>query len=109
MTMNSIKIDSSNIMDQSTKIKYSDQDYTIDGYETITNRDEGISSFKIFMMLIKGYCAMVILILPKSFENGGYIASPLTLIMSAVVSCICALKLAKVGIKTNIYDYSQVG
>ena len=46
------------------------------------------------MMIIKGYCAMVILILPKSFENGGYIASPLTLIISAVASTVCALKLA---------------
>lgn len=52
---------------------------------------------------------MVVLILPKNFMNGGYIASPLTLIFSSIMTTICALKLVEAGLKVNIYDYSGIG
>eukprot|EP00347_Sterkiella_histriomuscorum_P022403 403338616 len=52
---------------------------------------------------------MVILILPKNFMNGGYIASPMTLIVSSILTTICALKLVEAGLKLKIYDFSGIG
>lgn len=62
-----------------------------------------------FLALIKGYCAIVVLILPKSFVNGGYLMSPAILIISAILTTICAIKLVQAGLKTNIMSYSLIG
>lgn len=47
--------------------------------------------FDTFFALIKGYCAIVILILPKGFQNGGYIFSPIMLILSFFLTTRCNL------------------
>lgn len=52
---------------------------------------------------------MVVLILPKSFMNGGYIASPITLVFSSTLTTICALKLVEAGLKVNVFDFSAIG
>ncbi|CDW86725.1 UNKNOWN [Stylonychia lemnae] len=109
MTTNSMKFNQSHFLELSTRIGMDQNKISNENSQIYLHNDEGISSFRIFMMIIKGYCAMVILILPKSFENGGYIASPATLIISGFASTVCALKLAQVGVKTGIYDFSEVG
>ena len=68
-----------------------------------------IGPWKTFLALIKGYCAIIILILPKSFVSGGYLMSPLILIISSFLTTICALKLVETGLKTKIMSYSLIG
>lgn len=62
-----------------------------------------------FLALVKGYCAIVILIVPKSFANGGYIFSPLAMLISYVLTTVCALKLVQSGLKTRYMSYSLIG
>ena len=58
-----------------------------------TSKVGKVGKLKTFIALIKGYCAIVILIIPKSFINGGYLFSPITLAISAMITTYCALKL----------------
>lgn len=53
-----------------------------------------LSPFEAYIALIKGYCAMTILMLPKAFANGGWLASLVFLIVSGLLTTLCAIKLA---------------
>lgn len=44
-----------------------------------------MNEFETFIAVIKGYCALMILILPRSFVNGGYLFSPMCLIISCAL------------------------
>ncbi len=48
-----------------------------------------LSPFETYIALLKGYCAIAILIMPKAFQNGGWAASAL-LEVAAAVGCIAA-------------------
>lgn len=48
----------------------------------------------------------MILVLPRSFQRGGYILSPCAMIVSAVIQCFSALKLVKVANHFGIFSYS---
>ena len=65
-----------------------------------------MSPFETYIALIKGYCVILILILPKAFAEGGYMASAILLIMSGIFSAGSACLLAEAGLKENLYSYS---
>lgn len=67
-----------------------------------------LNRFETYVALIKGYCALTILTLPKSFQNGGYIFAPINLFISGILTTICVEKLILTGLKYEIYCYSQV-
>jgi hypothetical protein len=67
-----------------------------------------LGPFQTYLALIKGYCAIVILLIPKAFLNGGYIFSPLVLLFSALLTGWCAIKLVDSGLKVKNYSYSFV-
>jgi amino acid permease len=50
----------------------------------------------------------VILTLPKSFANGGYLVSPLLMMISAVVTTKCICNLIDTSLKFKLYSYSLV-
>ena len=52
-----------------------------------------LSPLQTFLALVKGYCAIVILLIPKAFMNGGYVFSPVVLLLSAILTGTCAIKL----------------
>jgi amino acid permease len=56
--------------------------------------DERMTSFQAYFALLKAYCAINILLLPKAFKNGGYLLSPLALILACLFECTCAIKLS---------------
>ena len=58
--------------------------------------------------MIKGYCSLGLLILPKAFQNGGYVFSPCIEIVSAILTTICVTKLVDCGNRYQIYSYSDV-
>jgi hypothetical protein len=68
----------------------------IDQKQTMKNELKSIGKIgpvATFFAILKGYCAIVILIIPKAFQNGGYIFSPLCLLASCYLTTLCTLKL----------------
>lgn len=61
------------------------------------------------MTLIKAFICTGCLYLPKSYKNAGWAFSDLSLIGAAILTCICALKLIEVRLKTNITSFSEIG
>ena len=60
------------------------------------------------MAISKGYCAINILILPKNFENGGWLVGVLAINVSVAFVMFCALKLVQCGIKVDHYNYGEI-
>ncbi len=67
-----------------------------------------MNAFETYIALIKGYCALMILVLPRSFQRGGYVASVVIMLVSAYIQYISALKLIKAGQKLNLFSYSLI-
>ena len=65
-----------------------------------------MSPFETYIALIKGYCVILILILPKAFANGGYLASAILLMVSGFFSAGSACLLAEAGLRENLFSYS---
>ena len=65
-----------------------------------------MSPFETYIALIKGYCVLLVLILPKAFASGGFLASSILLIVSGVFSAASACLLAEAGQRENLYSYS---
>lgn len=64
---------------------------------------------KTFIMLFKGFIGTGILYMPKSFLGGGYFFSGLAMVLSYMLSTICALKLIAARQKCGAKSYSDVG
>ena len=45
------------------------------------------------MAVCKGYCAINVLVLPKQFDNGGWLIGVLSISFGALFVLLCALKL----------------
>ena len=56
-----------------------------------------MGTFKTFFAGIKAYCAITVLLLPRSFANGGYILSPLAMVCACFFESFCAARLATVA------------
>lgn len=67
-----------------------------------------LSYFETYIAVIKGYCAILIILLPKSFSNGGYIFSPIAMLLSGFVTTICVQKLVQTGLKYDVFSYSLI-
>ena len=67
-----------------------------------------MSPFETYIALIKGYCVILILILPKAFANGGFLASGLLLFASGILSASAACLLTEAGLKENLFSYSML-
>lgn len=64
-----------------------------------------LTPFQAYIALIKGYCMLSILLIPKAFANGGWGASGIFLMVSGALSCVTACKLVDVGLATKLYSY----
>lgn len=64
-----------------------------------------LTPFETYIAIIKGYCALSVLLVPKAFVNGGWGISAIFLFFSGVISLIACLKLADVALATNLYSY----
>lgn len=67
-----------------------------------------LTVFQAYFALLKAYCAINILLLPKSFRNGGYALSPLSLMMACLFESTCAIKLAQCGMITGKISYREI-
>ena len=60
---------------------------------------------KTFFAVIKAYCAINVLLLPRSFVNGGYLVAPLAMIVACFFESLSAARLASVAHRYDIYSY----
>ena len=64
-----------------------------------------IGCFETYIAMIKAYCAINVLLLPKAFANGGYILSPIAMFVATLFEALCALRLCKIAGQFEIYSY----
>ena len=67
-----------------------------------------MTAFQTFAAIIKAYCCLMILVLPRSFARGGYVLSPLAMVMSASLQCYSAVKLVSVANTLGVMSYSLI-
>ena len=67
-----------------------------------------MNDFQVFVAICKAYCAVNIMVLPKNFENGGWLVGVLSLNLGCILVGYHALKLVKCAIKLEIYDFREV-
>lgn len=61
-----------------------------------------------YIALVKGYCILSALFLPRAFQNGGWGASAIFMILSGTFSTLAVVKLVEAGLHTKLYSYSLV-
>jgi len=67
-----------------------------------------MNSCQAYFALLKAYCAINVLLLPKAFKNGGWFLSPIALIISCTFEGTCAIKLSQCGNFTGMISYTDI-
>ena len=67
-----------------------------------------MNAFETYIAVIKGYYALMILVLPRAFVRGGYVLAPVVLGISGALQAYCALKLVRAGQALNLPSYSLI-
>lgn len=49
-----------------------------------------LSPFEVYIALVKGYCVILILIIPRAFVTGGWLMSAILMMSSGVISTVSA-------------------
>lgn len=73
-----------------------------------TKKMRKIGVWETYFALLKGYCALVIIILPKAFLSGGYLFSAFCIMLSGIITTKCAIKLVDCGLKTKLMCYPSI-
>lgn len=60
--------------------------------------EQKLSNFECYIALVKGYCAILILVLPRSFATGGFACTAVLVLASGVISTFCASLLVQAGL-----------
>jgi hypothetical protein len=71
-------------------------------------KSEKMSRMQTFFAMLKCYCAINILLTPKSFANGGFLLSPIALVCASVFQTICAIKLSQCGLHVKKISYPDI-
>lgn len=67
-----------------------------------------LSPFEVYITLVKGYCVILILILPRAFTTGGYITAAVLMFASGMIGTFCAHLLVQSGLKAQLNSYSEL-
>ena len=67
-----------------------------------------MNQYQAYFALLKAYCAINVLLLPKAFRNGGFALSPLSLMVACTFECTCAIKLSQCGNFTKKISYAEI-
>lgn len=76
--------------------------------ETLKKKSEKMTDVQAFFATCKCYCAINVLLTPKAFKNGGYLLSPVALIIAAVLQCMCAIKLTECGLYVKKISFADI-
>jgi amino acid permease len=71
-------------------------------------KSEKMTRMQTFFALLKSYCAINVLLTPKSFANGGFLLSPIALTAACILQTICAVKLSQCGIHVKKISYPDI-
>mmetsp|Transcript_41783 Transcript_41783/g.63812 ORF Transcript_41783/g.63812 Transcript_41783/m.63812 type:complete len:148 (+) Transcript_41783:617-1060(+) len=71
-------------------------------------RTEKMTKVQSFFATCKSYCAINVLLIPKAFQNGGYILSPIALVISGFLQLLCAIKLTECGMHVKKISYPDI-
>ena len=68
-------------------------------------KEARLTPFGTFITLIKGYCCLTLLLVPKAYANGGYIFSPCAQIASSsfMITSLCSIKLAETALDRQVF------
>jgi proton-coupled amino acid transporter len=61
------------------------------------------------MTLAKSFIITAVLYLPKAFVNGGWLFTPIMLVISAVVTYFCGVFLLELRQKLDCANYPEIG
>jgi hypothetical protein len=61
-----------------------------------------------FFAIVKCYTALNVLLLPRSFVNGGYLLSPAAMLVAVFFEGLCAVRLANAANKYKIFSYPAI-
>lgn len=67
-----------------------------------------MGQFAAFMALCKAYCSINILVLPKQFDNGGWLVGVLAINISVTFVLLSVLKLVQAGTKLQEFTYPGI-
>lgn len=67
-----------------------------------------MNAWDCYIALCKGYCALVVLVLPRSYSKGGYGFAAVVMIISGILQCIAAIRLAASAMNIGIIDYGKL-
>ena len=76
--------------------------------EQIMNEKNKLTPFEVYIALVKGYCVILILILPRAFVTGGIVTTALLIAASGLISGLCASLLVQAGLQTRISSYPHL-
>ena len=76
--------------------------------EQVRKPEKKLSPFETYIALVKGYCVILVLILPKAFVQGGYTLTAILEIVFGVTSTLAAGMLVKAGLHEKEFSYSQL-
>ena len=67
-----------------------------------------MSNFSTYIALVKGYCGLLVLVIPRQFRRGGLVFAPILMTVSGIVEWYCCMMLVKIANKINIHNYSLI-
>jgi len=73
-----------------------------------TNKTKKMGTTAAFFAIMKGYCAINVLLLPLSFSKGGYILSSCAMLIALFFESMSAAKLTTIADKYKIYSYPLI-
>lgn len=65
--------------------------------DPIDGRKRKLTEFETYVALIKAYCALLVLLLPKAFSHGGFVFSPICVLVFGAIQTIAGIMLVRTG------------
>ena len=67
-----------------------------------------LNNIETFFAIIKGYMSINVLLVPRAFVNGGFVLSPLAVLLATCFEATCAVKLSNIAFKYKVYNYPAI-
>jgi proton-coupled amino acid transporter len=77
--------------------------------EVIKTDIKKLNALLTYFTLFKGFVCTGVIYAPKAFLNGGFVFTSVVLIISSVITTICALMLVEVKKVTGLTSFSEIG
>lgn len=86
--------------------------YLLDDRHSVADSKEEnplkMDNLRVFFALIKGYMAINILMTPKNFSKGGFLLSPILMIVGVLLESFGTIRLIKIAKDRGIYSFPNL-